>query len=207
MGVKITPLSTSLVKLIPKSLAYKLMEIMRRVDDSNAEDVANVYSATSDSNANEIAELRELIESQPSPKDYGYDVSELETKIVSEVFTVKTQRLEAWPVGSIFTSVVSTNPFDLLGYGTWAAFGTGRVLIGLDAGDGDFDAAEETGGAKTHNHAAKTSGTPSATATVDNDGAASTVEVASGTHTHDTDLDAINHMPPFIAVYFWKRTS
>src|SRR3990172_2175284 len=57
---------------------------------------------------------------------------------------------DAFPVGSVFIGVVATNPATLLGYGTWAAFGAGRVLVGLDALDTDFDTAEETGGAKTH---------------------------------------------------------
>lgn len=56
----------------------------------------------------------------------------------------------AWPIGSVFISVVSTNPASLLGFGTWAAFGAGRVLVGRDANDADFDVAEETGGEKTH---------------------------------------------------------
>lgn len=56
---------------------------------------------------------------------------------------------QAFPVGAVFIAIVSTNPATLLGYGTWAAFGAGRVLVGLDAGDTDFDTAEETGGAKT----------------------------------------------------------
>ena len=56
---------------------------------------------------------------------------------------------DAFPVGSVFISVVATNPATLLGYGTWAAFGAGRVLVGIDSGDADFDTVEETGGAKT----------------------------------------------------------
>ena len=57
---------------------------------------------------------------------------------------------EAFPVGAVFIAVVSTNPGTLLGYGTWSAFGAGRVLVGIDSGDTDFDTVEETGGAKTH---------------------------------------------------------
>lgn len=56
----------------------------------------------------------------------------------------------SWPIGSVFISVVSTNPATLLGFGTWAAFAAGRVLVGLDAGQTEFDTVEETGGEKTH---------------------------------------------------------
>ena len=58
----------------------------------------------------------------------------------------KTTLLAVWPIGSIYTSVTSANPSTLFG-GNWEAFGAGRVLIGLDSADTDFDAAEETGGA------------------------------------------------------------
>ncbi len=57
-----------------------------------------------------------------------------------------------WPVGSVFISVVSTNPATLLGVGTWSAIATGRFLIGVDSGQGALDTAEETGGAATHGH-------------------------------------------------------
>jgi hypothetical protein len=109
---------------------------------------------------------------------------------------------EVWKVGMILTSVledspgVGTNPLLFLGYGTWIAFGTGRVLVGLDIADPDFDTIMETGGAKTH-----TSGVPSATVSVDNVGGGVTVAVGDGTHTHDT----INVMP-YETVYYWLRT-
>jgi len=54
-----------------------------------------------------------------------------------------------WPVGSVFTSVVSTNPATLLGFGTWSSIAAGRMLIGLDSGDTKFDTVKETGGAET----------------------------------------------------------
>jgi hypothetical protein len=34
----------------------------------------------------------------------------------------------------------------LLGFGTWTAFGAGRVMVGFDSGNALFDTAEETGG-------------------------------------------------------------
>ena len=44
-------------------------------------------------------------------------------------------KLALYPVGSIYTqATVATNPATLLGFGTWAAFGAGRVMVGLDGG-------------------------------------------------------------------------
>ena len=65
-----------------------------------------------------------------------------------------------YPVGSIYINAgVSTNPATLLGFGTWTAFGAGKVLVGLDSADALFDTLEETGGSKdaitvSHNHTA-----------------------------------------------------
>ena len=83
---------------------------------------------------------------------------------------------DAFPVGSVFISVVSTNPGTLLGYGTWVAFGAGRMLVGIDAGQTEFDTVEETGGSKTHT--------------------LTTSEMPSHTHTqdaHNHTQDAHNH--------------
>lgn len=58
---------------------------------------------------------------------------------------------DVYPIGSIYINAsVATNPAILLGFGTWTAFGAGKVMVGLDEEDTDFDTAEKTGGAKTH---------------------------------------------------------
>lgn len=63
-----------------------------------------------------------------------------------------------YPVGSIYiNAAVATNPGTLLGFGTWVAFASGRVLVGVDTSDSAFDTPMETGGSKdailpSHDH-------------------------------------------------------
>jgi hypothetical protein len=64
-----------------------------------------------------------------------------------------------YPIGSIYTSTVSTNPATLFGFGTWAAFGAGRVMIGTGGG---FSAGATGGSADAtlpvHDHGGLTGG-------------------------------------------------
>jgi hypothetical protein len=76
-----------------------------------------------------------------------------------------------YPVGSIYINAgVSTNPNTLLGFGTWTAFGAGKVLVGLDSADALFDTLEEAGGSKdaivvSHTHTATSTVTDPGTST------------------------------------------
>lgn len=59
-----------------------------------------------------------------------------------------------YPVGSIYLSVNSTNPKNLFG-GTWSRIAQGRVLVGVDTSDTDFNTPKKTGGSKylqNHRH-------------------------------------------------------
>lgn len=77
---------------------------------------------------------------------------------------VETGKL-MYPVGSLyFNSSVTTNPGTLLGFGTWEAFGAGRVPVGYNASNTLFDTLEETGGnadaiVVSHTHTATFTGT------------------------------------------------
>ena len=119
----------------------------------------------------------------------------------------------AWPIGSVFLSVVSTSPATLLGFGTWSRIAEGQFLVGLNSADTDFDAAEETGGEKTHKHKVDppntTSGNPSITNI--NEGSGSAI-IPGRYHTHDVniaefDSGSASSLPPYCVVYAWKRTA
>lgn len=57
-----------------------------------------------------------------------------------------------YPVGSIYMSVTMSTAAQVQAAfgGTWVAWGAGRVPVGVDTTQIEFDAVEETGGEKTH---------------------------------------------------------
>jgi len=140
-----------------------------------------------------------------------------------------------YPVGSIYTNAaVSTNPATLLGFGTWSAFGAGRVMVGLDAGNAAFDTAQETGGSAdaivvSHSHTATSSVTdPGHNHTIGfqnhtiDQNAGSSALVKQGTSNTSTASTGISvstsisttgssgtnaNLQPYIVVYMWRRTA
>ena len=140
-----------------------------------------------------------------------------------------------YPVGAIFTTVNAyANAAAVaatMGVGTWEVFGSGKVLVGFDGTDGDFDEIESStgssgsGGEKTvtlseaeipeHQHI---------TPNKDAQNYSTLYGHAQGSYNkwHDTDGietnvsnapltspvgsgDAHNNLQPYITVYFWKR--
>lgn len=54
-----------------------------------------------------------------------------------------------YPVGSIYMSVNPTNPSELFPQTAWMEWGKGRVPVGVDTSQTEFNKAEKTGGSKT----------------------------------------------------------
>lgn len=139
-----------------------------------------------------------------------------------------------FPVGAIYTATVSTNPGTLLGFGTWTAFGAGRVLIGNGGG---FSAGATGGSADatvvSHSHTGSSStvgdhthGINGATgvqgqvgagfgygASNDNTSVRITSTDSGGSHSHSITVDAAGssgtnaNLQPYIVVYMWQRTA
>ena len=135
------------------------------------------------------------------------------------------------PVGSIYINATSsTNPATLFGFGTWVAFGAGRVPVGFDSGNPLFDSAEETGGSAdaivvshthtltdpghTHTTTIPTSATGnSRQALYSTDNAGTTATITSSTATTGISVNTAGssgtnaNYQPYITVYMWKRTA
>ena len=124
-----------------------------------------------------------------------------------------------YPVGSIFTTVTayanSAAVVNAIGGGTWVAFGAGRVLVGLDASQTEFDTVSEEGGSKTQ--ALSIANLPAHTHSFtynnrgDAFGGSFAMSVNSGGLTRTTSSvgsgTAHNNLQPYIVVYMWKRTA
>lgn len=76
-------------------------------------------------------------------------ISEFATKIQNNTSSLDNMLNRVYPVGSIYMSVDNTNPTTLFG-GTWIAWGSGRVPVGINSNETEFNSVEKTGGAKTH---------------------------------------------------------
>ena len=143
----------------------------------------------------------------------------------------------AYPVGSIYmNATVATNPATLLGFGQWQAFGAGKVPVGIDASDTDFNTVEETGGTKdaivpTHNHTATSAvNDPGHSHVITGfplgytiaSGNAIPLAFNSGNKTSNSAFTGISvnttvdnagesatgkNLQPYIVVYMWKRTA
>lgn len=116
-----------------------------------------------------------------------------------------------YPIGSIYMSINSTNPGDLFG-GTWSAWGTGRVPVGIDTGQAEFNTVEKTGGDKNlqrHNHDVYTiypfafGGSRTAVA---NSNSSSTTGTA-GDVVIEAGTGSGGNLQPYITCYMWKRTA
>lgn len=152
---------------------------------------------------------------------FNRDVIEIESdganwQVLSHSLSDTMSRV--YPVGSIYTSVNPTNPATVFGFGTWESFGAGRVLVGLDATQTEFDTVEETGGEKTHTLtvAEMPSHNHSFSSDYPTSGQSGYPLGANGAFLYGVTTcytssagsgAAHNNLQPYIVVYFWKRTA
>lgn len=113
------------------------------------------------------------------------------------------------PVGRIIMSTSSTNPGTLpeLNGTTWTAWGTGRVPVGIDTGQTEFNTIEKTGGHKLlQSHVHNISPDSGSGGSPYN---GRTVGPAAGGNYNTSAAGGgdSQNLQPYITCYFWKRTA
>ena len=137
----------------------------------NSTNAVNAQKATADSRGQEIDST--YVKNVTSD---GSKITVTKGDDSSTQITV-TDLNKVYPVGSIYMSVLSTNPAELFGIGTWEAMPAGRVLLAQGQSDWGVNyAAGSTGGEHqhqltvgelpSHNHAASINTTGAHTHTV-----------------------------------------
>ena len=56
---------------------------------------------------------------------------------------------DRYHVGSVIIDYTNTNPATYLGFGTWELCAVGKMFVGVNTNDSDFNTSGKTGGAKT----------------------------------------------------------
>jgi hypothetical protein len=128
----------------------------------------------------------------------------LKSSVVADIDNLMTL---IYPVGIVITLGVSTNPATLLGIGTWTAI-AGKVIVGIDSGQTEFDVLDETGGSKTfdnsHTHGGATGGVSFG------GGGSLTAGALDTAHTHSISSSGSatqSLLQPYIVKYVWQRTA
>ena len=131
-----------------------------------------------------------------------------------------------YPIGSIYLSVNNTNPSKYFG-GTWVAWGTGRVPVGVDTSQTEFNTVEKTGGSKqmqSHHHDVRWGSSTGRGATISCSGSGLDVlniesgwawskngnnGMGSGSNLITSDVGTGNsgNLQPYITCYMFKRTA
>ena len=116
-----------------------------------------------------------------------------------------------YPVGSIYFSINNTNPSKYFG-GTWTAWGSGIVPVGVDTTQTEFSTVEKTGGDKNlqkHSHNVtipRQTGSPYFLNNTSVTGVY--VYMSDGTYgTTQTGSGNSGNLQPYITCYMWKRTA
>lgn len=165
---------------------------------------------------------------KPSVATLKNDLSAIEADVNAHEAdaTIHFTLQSVYPVGSIYTNKTnSTNPATLFGFGTWVAI-TGRVVVGLDATQTEFDTAGEEGGEKTHTlteaelavhthiqnaHTHTVSGAGGGNGYPGNFafGASTTFNTGSTTAVNQNAGSgaAHNNLQPYVVCYVWERTA
>lgn len=139
----------------------------------------------------------------------------LETEMNNKILADNKKK---YHIGKIIMSTSDVNPNKYLGFGTWVLWGSGRVPVGVDTNNTNFNTVEKTGGEEMHTltipempkhihnqHVANGQGNFEWGYQFNYGGHNSAVN--NGAIEYTGENQSHNNLQPYIVCYMWKRTA
>ena len=121
------------------------------------EENLNIIENLPDSPTMEPTELKQKFdEGSIKIKEYinetlTIEIDSIVTQIKKEISNkILEDNKKKYYVGKLIFDTKNVNPATYLGFGTWQLWGSGRVPVGVDTSQTEFNTVEKTGGEKTH---------------------------------------------------------
>lgn len=205
--------NTNIIESLPDAPILTADELKKRFDKSPT-DIKNYINDVM------LLEIEQLIASEK--KNLQAIINNVKNDLLTNISEkILEDNKKKYYIGKIILDTKNVNPATYLGFGTWTYWGKGRVPVGVNTSDTDFNTVEKTGGEKTHK------------LTID--------EMPSHSHGLNTNIDATgfgsnnslaralggktewkdnqyymkstggdkahNNLQPYITCYMWKRIS
>lgn len=189
------------------------------VDKRTFLDISGLYTSLQNQYATSIGDLTQLTTTDKS--NLVGAINEVKGSIGGLTAQIL---LQVYPIGSIYMSTKNTNPGTLFG-GTWTSWGSGRVPVGVNSSETEFNSVEKTGGSKnvtlttsqipSHRHQYESSGSGVwmqksgyGQITTTSTTAANRANLSSSSVTDYTGGgDSHTNLQPYITCYMFKRTA
>lgn len=210
-------INTNVIEALPDAPTSSADELKRKFDQAPSE-IKNFINDVM------LKEIEQLVAKEK--ENLQTIITETKNNLLTNISEkILEDNKKKYYVGKIIIDTENINPATYLGFGTWEYWGQGRVPVGVDVSQDEFNEIEKTGGEKTHRLTIEeipdhTHRLPMSVTSGDYLGAHDYVQYGgyqNGTTEKNgswySSVESVgkgqphNIMQPYITCYMWKRVS
>ena len=135
-------INTNVIEALPDAPTSSADELKRKFDQAPSE-IKNFINDVM------LKEIEQLVAKEK--ENLQTIITETKNNLLTNISEkILEDNKKKYYVGKIIIDTENINPATYLGFGTWEYWGQGRVPVGVDISQDEFNGVEKTGGEKTH---------------------------------------------------------